>query len=62
MLALSVGLLMPGVAARRVAQIHRTISWFFILCLAGLLTVELRGGITTGLLLVALADISTNRK
>ena len=57
-LALTIGLLVSGLAALRIPQLHRSIGWFFILCLAGLLTVELGGGIAVGLSLVALADIA----
>ncbi len=61
-LALTIGLLVSGLAALRIPQLHRSIGWFFILCLAGLLTVELGGGIVAGLSLVALADIAVSEK
>ena len=61
-LALAVGLLVSGVAALRVAQMHRSIGWFIILCLAGLLNIEAGGGIAAGLSLVALADTSGDAK
>ena len=61
-LALAVGLLMAGVAALRDRQMHRSIGWLILLCLVGLLTVEVGGGIIVGLSLVALTAAPVNTK
>lgn len=56
--ALSIGLLMSGVAALRIPQFHRSIGWLLLLCLAGVLFLEFGGGIVVGLSLLALAYTS----